>query len=220
MNPRRIYLVVAGDLRRSRKIGQRKLIQENLKRAMQSINREFREFVVSDFRVVGSDGFLGMLADGTCLLEIYYRLFEIIDHPFYFSVGIGDLSTRVSKNIEEIDGRAFHTARDGLRGAKRMNLWVQIKGDIEKAEVWICLWNLLAARMWEWTGRQKEIVIYYRKVRGIPNAIARCAKRYGVSQRNIYKLLEKAKYWLTEYAEEVMKDLLNQFRFNLSTEPF
>lgn len=40
------------------------------------------------------------------------------------------MSTGVSKNIEEIDGRAFHTARDGLREAKRMNLWVQIKGDI------------------------------------------------------------------------------------------
>lgn len=71
MNPNRIYLVVPGDLRSSRKIGQRKLIQENLKRAMQSINREFREFVVSDFRVVGGDGFLGMLADGAYLLEIY-----------------------------------------------------------------------------------------------------------------------------------------------------
>ncbi len=219
MKSKRNYLVVAGDLRRSRKIGNRKLIQENLKRALRHVNKEFARSVVSDFRVVGGDGFQGMLRDAGSLLEIYYRLFEKIQHPFYFSVGIGELSTRVSRNIEEIDGRAFHLARDALDEAKRKGLWVGIKGDFDGVDVWVCIWNLLADRMWGWTDRQRDVVIYYRKLRDEPGAITRCARKFGVSERNIYKLLQTSGYWLTEYGEEVVNRFLNKIWFNMQIEP-
>jgi len=208
------YVVVTGDLRRSRKTGDRGLIQENLKRAVRLVNREFAKSVVSDFKVVGGDGFQGMLRDGRCLLEIYYRLFEKIGHPFYFSVGIGDLSTKLSKNIEEIDGRAFHFARDALDDAKRNGLWVEIKGDFDQLDVWVCIWNLVADRMWGWTDRQREVVVCYRKLRGEPRAIARCARKFRVSERNIYKLLQTSGYWLTEYGEEVLNRFLNEIWFD------
>lgn len=204
------YIVVAGDLHKSKKASQRHLIQENLKKGLGLINSEFTKSVVADFKVVGGDGFQGMLKDAIFVLEVYYRLFEFIDHPFYFSVGIGGIATKVSKRIDEVDGRAFHLAIEGLDEAKRRGLWVAIKADVEDIDLISCLWNLLAERMWEWTDRQKQIILYYRRVRTEPDAIARTAKRFGVSQRNIYKLLQASKYWLTEYAEGMVKQYMNR----------
>lgn len=206
----RIYVTVVGDLHKSRRMSQRRLIQENLKKGLRLINREFSKSVVADFKVVGGDGFQGMLKDARCLLEIYYRLFEAIGHPFYFSVGMGEISTRVSKRIDEIDGKAFHLAIEGLDEAKRKGLWVSIKADAEGVDLMSCLWNLLAERMWEWTDRQKQIILHYRRVRTKPDAIARSARRFGVSQRNVYKLLQTSRYWLTEYTEEVINRHLNR----------
>jgi len=68
----------------------------------------------------------------------------------------------------------------------------------------------MADVIWNWSKRQKEIVMYYRKHGEDREAIESAAKNFGVSDKNIYKTLRTGKYHLLKAVENALKDLLNQ----------
>jgi hypothetical protein len=215
----RQYVVMNGDMKSSRKIRNRFDVQERLKNAIEILNKDFKDSIVAGFKIVSGDSFQGMLSSSEHLMDIYYVLFENIEYPFYFGIGIGDISTTLSNNIEEIDGKAFYLALDALEEAKRRNFWVIIKSDLKDNDVISCLFNFIAERMWGWSKRQREIVLYYRKHGEHSDTIKSAAMTFAVSERSIYKTLSTARYSLLEYAESVLRLTLNQKRFKNKIEP-
>jgi len=115
------YVVVTGDLKASRRLKDRGEVQEELKNALRIVNRRFDEEIPAKFVVVGGDSFQGMLSSPKYLFDMYYAFFENISHQFYLGIGVGNISTRLSENVGEIDGEAFHKASDALEMAKKEN---------------------------------------------------------------------------------------------------
>ncbi|MEA2033245.1 MAG: SatD family protein, partial [Euryarchaeota archaeon] len=195
------YVVVTGDLKSSRKLKDRAEVQEELKNALRIVNRRFEEEIPAKFMVVGGDSFQGMLSSPKYLFDIYYVFVENIGHQFYLGIGVGGISTSLSENVGEIDGEAFHKASDALKGAKKENMWIAFKSEWEIDEVVTCLLNFMADVMWNWTDRQKKIIIYFREQGENREAVRLASKNFGVGERSIYKTLRTGKYHLWRDAE-------------------
>lgn len=213
------YIVLTGDLKSSRKIKERAKIQENFKNVLKIVNKKFKEIIVAKFLIIGGDSFQGMLSSPYPIFDMYYELFENIGYPFYLGIGIGSISTKLSKNVGEMDGEAFHRAIEALEKAKKDRGWVAFKSGWEIDSIVTASWNLMADVIWHWSKRQKEIIMHYRKNEGDRKAIEKVAKNFGVSEKNIYKILKTGKYNLLKEAEDAIMDLLNQNWLKLKIEP-
>ena len=77
----------------------------------------------------------------------------------------------------------------------------------------------MADVMWNWSERQKEIIIYFREQGGNREAIRLASKNFGVGERSVYKTLKTRKYHLRRDAEKAVADLLNPKWFELEIEP-
>jgi len=212
-------VVVTGDLKSSRGLEDRAEVQEELKNALRMVNRRFEEAIPAKFMVVRGDSFQGMLSSPKYLFDMYYVFFENISHQFYLGIGVGDVSTSLSENVGEIDGEAFHNASDALERAKKENIWIVFRSEWEIDEVVTCLLNFMADVMWNWTKRQKELIIYFREHGGDREAVRLASKKFGVGERSIYKTLRTGKYHLWRDAEKAVADLLNREWFELGIEP-
>ena len=199
-------IVVTGDLKSSRKMEDRLNCQENLKNALVEINETFYDDIIADFKIVGGDGFQGMIKRMDILMDIYFILFEKIDHPFYIGVGIGDISTNLSYDVQEIDGPSFHYSSESLELAKKKKKWIIIKGNLENYHLIECILNFVFETMWSWTPRRKEILIFYRKNKETHHIIEKTSIKFETGIRNIYKILEVSNYNLIKYAEEILKE--------------
>lgn len=213
------YVVVTGDLKSSRRLEDRAEVQEGLKNALRMVNRRFEEEIAAKFMVVRGDSFQGMLYSPKCLFDMYHVFFENISRQFYLGIGVGDISTSLSENVGEIDGEAFHKASEALERAKKENIWIVFRSEWEIDEVVTCLLNFMADVMWNWTKRQKELIIYFREHGGDREAVRLASKKFGVGERSIYKTLRTGKYHLWRDAEKVVADLLNRKWFELGIEP-
>ena len=151
-----------------------------------AVNRRFEEEIVAKFVVSGGDSFQGMLSSSGSLFEIYHLLFENIGHQFYLGVGVGGISTKLSENVGEIDGDAFHRASEALGMAKKKNVWIEFKSKQKIDGIVTCLLNFMADTIWSWTKRQREVVTYYRKLKDERGSVTleEIAESIGIKKTN------------------------------------
>lgn len=215
------YIVLTGDLKSSRKIRVRDRIkiQRTFKNALEIVNEKFKKTITAKFMIVGGDSFQGMLSSPHYLFDIYYMLFENINHPFYLGIGVGDISTELSENVIEMDGEAFHHSADALKQVKKDRTWIMFKSGWNIDDIVSSSWNLMADIIWNWSKRQKEIIMYYRNHGENREAIKLATKNFGVGERNIYKTLRIGRYNLLKAVENSLKEILNQKWFKLNIEP-
>lgn len=212
-----MYIVITGDLKSSKKIGNRSLSQDNLKKAIHEVNSNFDEYIVSDFRVIGGDGFQGMISTYNIIIDIYFSLFQTINHPFYLGIGTGPISTPLSNYVQEIDGKAFHLSSEALNTAKKKNRWVVLRSNLRNNDLIECIFNFTSDIMWSWTDRRKEIILFYRNHNENTVAIKKAACEFGIGNRSIYKTLEAGKYSMIKYGEKVLENELSR---NDNHDPF
>jgi hypothetical protein len=210
-----MHIVITGDLKSSRKIDNRYLSQDNLKNAIQYLNSTFRKHLISEFRIVGGDGFQGMISRSDIILEIYFSLFQKIKHPFYLGVGIGSISTQLSDFVQEIDGEAFHLSSEALNFAKKKNRWFILRSNLRNNNDLIeCVFNFMFEIIWKWIERRREIILFYRNHGENPQAIEMASIKFETGTRNIYKTLEVGQYNLVKYGETVLKrELMENYSF-------
>jgi len=208
----KMYVVLTGDLKSSRKIKNRAKIQRKLKDALKIVNKRFKDVIIADFIIVGGDGFQGMILSPDFISKIYYLLFENIEHPFYLGIGIGDISTGLSKNVAEIDGRAFYLASEALEKTKKENKWIELKSDWENNDIIVCLLNFMAEVVWDWSKRQKDVIMYYREVKNKKNdaTLKEISASLGIKKQTLSKILKRAKYTLLEDAERTIVGFVSQ----------
>lgn len=207
-----MYVVLTGDLKSSRKIKDRMNAQEKLKNALKIINKRFSDVIIADFVVVGGDGFQGMISSPDYISDIYHLLFENIEYPFYLGIGIGDISTSLSRNVAEMDGGAFHMAFEALEETKKENKWIKLKSKWETNNIVACLLNFMAEMMWCWSKRQKDVVVYYRKVKNKkPNAtLEEVSTGLGIKKQTLSKILRRSKYVMMEDAEKTITSFVSR----------
>lgn len=213
------HIVLTGDLKSSRKQKDRAKIQEDLKNALVIVNKTFDEAISADFVVVGGDGFQGMLSSLEYFFDIYYKLVENIVHQFYLGVGVGGMSTSLSKNVSEMDGEVFYRSSESLSKAKKVRSWVAFKSAGWGDNIITSSLNLMADVIWNWSEKQKDIILYYRGHKENREAVKLAAKNFGVGERSIYKTLRTGKYHLLKKTEDALKEMMNQKWFKLNIEP-
>ncbi|MHC1605391.1 MAG: SatD family protein [Candidatus Methanofastidiosia archaeon] len=206
------YVVLTGDLKSSRKSKDRAKIQEKLKNSLSVINEEFEEAIVAKFVVVGGDSFQGMVLSPQYIPDIYYLFFEKIEHQFYLGIGIGNISTVLSKNVGEMDGEAFHRASAALEQAKKENVWIRFKSGWEADSIFSSLLNFAADAMWGWTKRQREIVMHYKKAKSEKSSVTmqEIADDMGIKKQTVSKILKRSKYKMIEEAKKSFVDFVSQ----------
>lgn len=205
-----MYIVLTGDLKSSKKIEDRSIVQNRLREALNYVNDKFYNYVVAKFKIIGGDGFQGMISSPDIIFDIYFVLFEKIKNPFYLGIGIEGISTRLSQYVEEIDGKAFHYSSEGLETAKKKRKWVIFRSNLLNNNLFECILNLSFEIMWNWTQRRKEIIMFYREHGENSLAIEKASFKFKIGVRNVYKALEAGKYSLLKYAENIFKEELSK----------
>jgi len=213
------YVVITGDLKSSRKLKERAKIQENFKNALKKVNKKFKEAITAEFIITGGDSFQGMFSSLYHIFDIYYELFVNIGYPFYLGIGVGGISTELSNNVGEMDGEAFHRSAEALERVKKDKAWIGFRSCWDIDDIVTSSWNLMADVIWNWSKRQKEIIVYYRNHGENREAVKSAAKKFSVGERSIYKTLRTGKYHLLKAVEKSLKEILNQKWFKSNIEP-
>ena len=70
----------------------------------------------------------------------------------------------------------------------------------------------MAEVIWDWSKRQKDIAMYYRKVKNKKNdaTLKEISANIGIKKQTLSKILKRAKYTLLEDAEKTIVDFVSQ----------
>jgi hypothetical protein len=182
------YCAIIGDMNRSRELPERKKIQRQFLRAVDQLNEEFKESIVSDFRfrVSEGDSFEGLLKSPVQSYRCARRLIELV-LPISFSigVGIGPVATELSRSVDVVDGEAFHRARNALALAKKSRQEIMFDFDAPAVTLVNALAGLVEKEWSRLTPRQREVI---RCMNALANQ-ERVARKLKISQPAVAKVL-------------------------------
>lgn len=116
-----IYVVINMDIVDSRKIDNRHILQDKLKRYFNKLSKKYKDILVAPINITLGDEWQIVLKKPE---ESYKLITEIRLHLLkegiktYSGIGVGVLSTKIYKKSTEMDGEAFIYAREALNIAK------------------------------------------------------------------------------------------------------
>ena len=183
-----LYCAIIGDIISSRIIPNRAKVQNQFLHTIDSLNKEFRNLIVSEFRfrVSHGDAFEGLLVGPAESYRLARRLQDMME-PVSISIGIGvgSLSTKQVKNVDMVDGDAFYRARRALELAQKKKQEVMFDFDYPALNLTNTLVGWMEKEWERLTSRQREI-IQQMKVLKSHGAVARKLK---ISQPAVSKVL-------------------------------
>ena len=182
--------VLIGDLVRSRKAKDRAEVQRKLRKIVDEINGSAKS-IIAPLAVARGDEFEGAFKDAAAC----YAAFERIERALYpvkvqAGIGIGGINTDFSKNVTEMDGSAFHHAREALERVRGSGSGTLVAKDGKSEEDVNVMLSMFWALKNGWTDRQRELAEFYLDS-GMPMQIE-VAKHFGVSQPAVAKVLSAA----------------------------
>ena len=202
--------VIIGDLVRSRDVNDRPGLQKRLQGALKEANQRFGASAVAPLEIVRGDEFEGGYYDPS----VCFNVFSFLERKIYparikAGLGVGTLSTPVKDSISLMDGSAFHRARSAIELAKNIETDIVLKSPSEDRDDMLnAVFELISLIKEDWTGRQWEIVNYYRADTSMTQSDI--AKNFGVSQPAIAKILNRAKINHLTKTYEVIKSQLKK----------
>ncbi|KAA3616955.1 MAG: hypothetical protein D8M58_04845 [Calditrichaeota bacterium] len=213
------YLVIIGDIVKSREIIDREKIQSIFHEKItpganlalsEMIN--FDDNIVSSFTVTIGDEFQGVLKSATRLFKFLYEFEYNIKHAttenidFRYGLGVGEITTKINKNAAiGMDGPAFYNARKSIEIARANNLKNSFKSDSGNDDYINILLRWLSLENKKWSF-QKFQVIHLKKDGWTQKQIA---ERLNISQPAVSKVLKTTPVQLTEQTEQLIEDQIN-----------
>ncbi|MCB8816131.1 SatD family protein [Desulfosporosinus shakirovi] len=123
-----LYIALMGDIVGSKKLDivRRNQVQINLSNILKKANLQYRDYIVSDLRIVGGDGIQGLMLPEVPIYEVICYIMEGINHPsedeeflqLRFGIGFGRTYTEVNKDSQVVDGPVFHCAKLAIESSK------------------------------------------------------------------------------------------------------
>jgi len=109
------FIAIIGDIIGSQKILERNRVQEKLESILLRINKSDKN-IISPYTLTLGDEFQSVYKKADCIfLHIFTILSDIHPQKVRFSIGIGEISTKINRNQAiGMDGTAFHFARKGI----------------------------------------------------------------------------------------------------------
>lgn len=215
------YVAVIGDIKCSKKLNNRKEVQERLKNTLERINKTYKKDISSKFLITLGDEFQGLLGKGENVMHII----EEIEREMYpvrirFGVGAGDITTNIISDMAiGADGPGYYRARYALEYLKQnehknmkqvSDIRLDAEGDNESTILMLnTILSLIAVLKQSWTERQREIIWDLMKYRdGQINA----ARRLGVAQSTVQRALSGGNYYAYREALDTVIHALKEIR--------
>lgn len=211
------YTVIIGDIVDSRKLEGRGKIQKRFKEVLENINVKYSEKIRSKFRITLGDEFQGLLMGTENVMQIVNDIeYEMFPVRFRFGIGIGEIDTEINyENSAEIDGPAYHRARNMIRtveqresqyGESGQNILICSGEESENPDrVMNALLAASQALRSKWTQRQCEIVKSYE--RNEENQY-KTAEALGISQSSVSRALDNARFYAYKTALDTISDTM------------
>ncbi|WP_022772835.1 SatD family protein [Butyrivibrio sp. AE2015] len=198
------YVAVIGDIKDSKKVHNRGLVQNELKRVLAYINSKYIEDVAANFVITLGDEFQGLLITGNNLFEII-RLIKRSMYPveIRFGIGVGKITTSIDPQAAiGADGPAFYAAREMIEELRRQekklkdqapDVKLAIYGKPDDIQVEQINTFLRMTKMIEksWSSEQRETIVDTITNGG---SQAERAKRLKTTQSTIARRLKSANY--------------------------
>lgn len=210
--------VVAVDLKRSRELARRAAAQRVIRAVLRKLNYAYKADKLADFMITLGDEFQGALRNPAKAYDVFLDLKRSLGVRFYCGLGIGAVSTPISKRIVEMDGPAFHHAREALDAAKKLGEELVVRtGNSELDRLLNSLTALIIDLRNKWTRKQRTVAESLQHRQASRMEIAR---KMGVTKQAISKMLRSAAYDDIVQAEGVLRELLvNPTKFTASSKP-
>jgi hypothetical protein len=196
LDKRNTYIAIIGDLVESRKLANRDLIQENLNKALQSINNSnYRKAIRAKFVITLGDEFQALVLRDfplrQFLSEYDSRFGETINTRF--GIGLGEVSTSMNFEAIGMDGSCFHNARAALDQAKKEDGYIVFKG-FEVNEAINALFQLVNDIKKDWKKRQVEVISIFENI-GDQVSVA---NKLNITRQTVHKIIKASRYELFE----------------------
>lgn len=215
------YVAIIGDIVGSRKLADRNIIQQKLKKVLGDINDKYSEDIASKFTITLGDEFQGLLKNRNSIMKIICDIeMAMTSIQIRFGIGIGTISTELNfNNSSEIDGPVYHRARKMIKEVEEKEsqyaesysnvLICSGEDNLEIDELINSILSVCTALKSKWTERQKEIIYAY--LTNDENQY-KAANILNIGQPSVNKALRIAKFYTYKSAMDVVNSFLRKER--------
>lgn len=210
------FTAIIGDIVKSKKLVDRKAIQERLAASLNEINIKYGETIASKFMITLGDEFQGLLHTGNQAIAII----EDIERKMYpiqirFGIGVGEITTGINPDIPlGADGPAYYHARkmiDELKAQEKKlmvaksNVRIEIENHAPIADLINAIFSLNTVIKAKWTIRQREIIYAYLKCDRTQSDVA---YELGINRTNVQRALSGSHFYAYQQALDKVTKIL------------
>ncbi len=193
----RLYLVIIGDIIRSRLRQERAALQKRFQTALGYSALKFADRVISPPTLTIGDEFQVVLPPDGPVFELLAQFeFSMNYIPFRYGFGLGGISTQINRKAAiGMDGPAFYNAREALETARKSGFIYHFKGAGAPYTQTINLllhWMSLKRASWKLLKKQSYYLYHHRGMKQKD-----IAHRLEVSQPAISRIIRDPAFGLT-----------------------
>lgn len=213
------YIAVIGDIKESKKIENRSIIQEKLSAALKYVNEVYYADISAKFIITLGDEFQGLLSRAEHLFDIIkYIQREMYPVRLRFGVGIGKISTNILYEAAiGADGPAFYAARATIEELREQ----ERRHKKQAADIQIAIYNTQCFEITEintvlalmriiedgWSEKQRYTIWDMAQNGGSQKE---CAKRMGTTQSTVARRLADGNYITYEQAKKTVDEAMRR----------
>lgn len=203
------FCVMTIDLKRSKKLRNRALVQTKVLTLIDDLNQKFKKDLQAGFIMVLGDEFQGVLTSSKKAYQIFKYVKSRLEIESCCGVGIGSISTALSKNPSQMDGPAFYKSREALKEAKKEKVEIVIKSNNEeKDQLLNTMVHLILNIRKRWTKRQNQIINYFET--HVNATQTEAAKHFNTSKQAMSKTVKITGWKEIRRAEKTVDELLGK----------
>lgn len=215
------YIAIIGDIKNSKKISDRRNIQNKLSNVLSTINKRYEEAISAKFMITLGDEFQGLLCAGEPVLDIIEEIKREM-HPIQirFGIGVGTITTDINSEMAiGADGPGYYNARTAIEMIKQnekknmsqsADVRIEMQGDdIQLSLTLNVIFSLMTIIQDGWSERQREIIAEYNRHNLNQSE---CAEHLGVAQSTIQRSLVKSNYYAYRDAKEAVSKILKEIK--------
>ena len=201
-------IALIGDIVASREIQNRADVQKKLSRLFLNLNKD-NNTLDSPYTITIGDEFQALYKRADFIFTDIWKILEsIYPESVRFSIGIGELTTKINKNQAlGMDGPAFHFAREGLDELKGTSGLFNIKTASEKEILLIKnILPLISQNVIKW--KLTRIKIFNLLIEG--RTVKEISKKLHVTDKAVYKHIDAGSL-------NIIIDVLNQITLEINS---
>jgi len=215
------YIAIIGDIKKSKKLEDRKSVQDKLKKTLDNLNKKYIEDISAKFMITLGDEFQGLLCDGINVIEIIEEIQrEMYPVEIRFGVGVGAITTEINLEMAiGADGPGYYKARQAIEFLKQneqknqtnaSDVRIEVDGDNQATTTMLnTILLLLSVLKSNWTDRQREIIWDAVKYQ---DGQAKSAERLSIAQSSVQRSLNNGNYYAYKGAIDTISNVLKEIR--------